>query len=270
METGVIWRCPTNAANACVTYATLPPNKQNPTSITSLAYDQDSTTLYAGTGCKSCDTNYIYSVALGETNPTPQLVSPINVGTNSNCTSSLTDLEFGAGKLWATVSASCVTSQGSYTYAGGLLSCGSSGPCSAVYYGGKSNSWGVTYDPTDNLIFASQVSHSDFSGATGLIQVISADSGDVGTPINLQSLGDGFISDNLSQPGFPPNALLYAGDYLFIGTGNCDSASCNSLFRCAVGGTPGGCVQVNLNCDSTGSCKGAQSLAYIADVNYPY
>jgi len=267
MKTGVVWRCPTNAANACVTYATLPANKLNPTSILSLAYDQDSNMLYAGTGCSSCDTNYVYSIQLGTTNPTPQLVSAINTGTSSNCTSYVTDLEFGAGKVWATVSASCVNSQGSYLYSGGLLSCDPSGPCNVVYYGVKQNSWGVTYDPNDNLIFASQVSHNDFSGATGLIQVVSASSGSVGSPMSFGSLGDGFTSDNLSQPGFPPNALLYAGGYLFVGTGNCDSSSCNSVFRCPVGAA---CTQVNLSCSSVDSCQGAQSLAYISDVNYPY
>ena len=112
MKTGEVWRCPTNAANACVTYATLPANTLNPTSVLSLAYDQDSNTLYAGTGCSSCDTNYVYSIQLGATNPTPQLVSAINTGSSSNCTSYVTDLEFGAGQVWATVSASCVDSQG--------------------------------------------------------------------------------------------------------------------------------------------------------------
>jgi hypothetical protein len=268
MKTGVIWRCPTNAANACVTYATLPPNTQNPTSILSLAYDPGSNTLYAGTGCKSCDTNFIYSVPLGKTDATPQLVSSISAGTNSNCTSSIEDLECGAGKIWAALSVSCLNSQGTYQYGGGLLSCDPSGPCNYVGPGG--NTWGVTYDPDDNLVFASQVPHSDFNGATGLIQVISADSGDVGTPINIGSLGDGFISDNLGNPGFPPNALLYAGGYLFFGTGNCDSASCNSLFRCPVGENSGGCVQVKLACNSVSSCNGAQSLAFIGDLNYPF
>lgn len=270
MKTGEIWRCQTNAANSCATYATLPANTQNPTGIISLAYDEDSNALYAGTGCSSCDTNFIYSVQLGAVNPAPQLVSAINTGSSSSCISEVTDLEVGAGKVWATVSASCLTPQASYSYSGGLFSCDPSGPCDTVYYGAKQNSWGVTYDPNDNLIFSSQVSHNDFSGATGLVQVVSADSGSIGSPINLGSLGDGFISDNLGQPGFPPNALLYAGGYLFIGTGNCDSASCNSLFRCPVGGASGGCVQVKLNCDSTGSCQGAQSLAYIGGVNYPY
>jgi hypothetical protein len=266
MKSGVIWRCPTNAANACITYATLPPNTQNPTSISSLAYDPGSNTLYAGTGCQSCDTNFIYSVPLGQTDPAPQLFSSIDVDTSSNCTVEIVDLEYGAGKIWATQAASCVNSQGSYEYGGGLVSCDLSGACTGEFGG---TSWGVAYDPDDNLVFTSQVSHGDFSNANGAIQVLSVASGEVGTPIDIGSLGDGFTSDNLSSPGFPPNALLYAGGYLYFGTGNCDSASCNSLFRCPVGATTGACVQVQLNCDSVSSCKGAQSLAYIADVNYP-
>jgi hypothetical protein len=267
MQSGVIWRCPTNAANACVTYATLPANTQNPTSILSLAYDPGSNTLYAGTGCKSCDTNFVYSVSLGQTDPTPQLLSSLPSGMNSNCTLEIPDLEYAAGKIWATQAASCLNSQGSYEYGGQLMSCDPSGACTSEFGGA---SWGVTYDPDDNLVFTSQVSHSDFHSAAGVIQALSLDSGELQTPIDIGSLGDGFTSDNLGQPPFAPNGLLYAGGYLYFGTGNCEAASCNSLFRCPVGGTSGGCVQVQLNCNSFSKCRGAQSLAYIADVNYPF
>lgn len=268
-KSGQILRCPTNSANSCQVYATLPIDNESPTSILSLAYDPAGNTLYAGTGCKSCSYNFIYSVQLGETGPPPQLVSSLLVSSNSSATSDITDLEFAAGKIWATLSYVEDTNQ----RRGGVLSCTPSGSnCSYPYF--LNNSWGVTYDPDDELIFTSTVPFSAAGDAQGQIQVISAGSGSLGTPINFGSLGNGFIGSSLEQPAFNPNALLYADGYLFVGTGNCDKPACNSLFRCSPS-APGdwtnpSCLQVNLACGFGGGCTGAESLTYIADVNYPY
>lgn len=267
-KSGEIWRCPTDSANSCQVYATLPIDTESPTSILSLAYDPAGNTLYAGTGCQSCSYNFIYSVQLGEISPPAQLVTSLLVSNNSSQTSEITDLEFAAGKIWATIS---------LLGGGGVLSCTPSdcdpNNANATYPYYQNNSWGVTYDPDDDLIFASTLPYSAFHSANGQIQVISASTGALGTPIDFGSLGDGFIKTTLQQPGFNRNALLYADSYLFVGTGNCEAAACNSLFRCAPS-SPGdwtnpACLQIKLACASGGGCTGAESLTYIADVNYP-
>lgn len=269
INNGDIWQCPTNSANSCVTYASLSQ------SVISLAYDQGSNTLYAGTGCSECETAYIYQLANLGSGGSPEVIYAVN-GWESECDISVQDMVVGGGQLWATSSGKCwtstVTPDGgvvtSYSYGGQVITC-SSGSCKEVAAGAPY--WGVTYDPDHNLIFVSQVGHSVTNQAAGSIQKVSASSFDMPTAFaNLGSMQEGLDPSSMSST-LPPQALLYADGYLWIGTGNTDCASCNSLFRCPVtaDNVNPSCSQVKLNCDSAHGCMGAQSMAYIADVNYP-
>lgn len=267
LKSGAIWQCPTNSANSCLTLSTLPD------SVTALAYDAGSNTLYAGTGCNNCPYANVYQ--LPNLNSTPSLMYSVH-GDYNQCDIAIEDMEFGGGQLWATSAADCWTSTTdgdgdvttTYRYTGELIACKSSS-CNSVDSGAPY--WGVTYDSDHNLMFAGQVGHSNDSSAPGLIRSVNASSLDAPTTFaNLGSLGEGFDPGKMFSM-LPPQALLYAQGYLWIGTGNTNCASCNSLFRCPVTGdnVNPSCSQVNLDCQTPNTCMGAQSLAYIASVNYP-
>ncbi len=268
LENGEIWQCPTNSANSCTTFSKLSD------SVFSLAYDSSSNTLYAGTSCGNCSSAGIYQFP--GLNPSPILLRSVS-GSFNQCNIGIQDLEFGGGQLWATSAASCDTytvdpSTGdaiyTYSYSGELITC-RSGSCQAV--GSGDPYWSLAYDSDHNLIFAGQVGHSDTASAAGVIVKVDASSLDAPTTFtSLGSLSGGFDRDTMQSP-LPPQALLYAAEYLWIGTGNTSCASCNSLFRCPVtaDNSDPSCAQVNLNCHSVDNCMGAQSMTYIASVNYP-
>jgi len=266
LKSGEIWQCPTSSANSCTTFATLSD------SVISLAYDAGSNTLFAGTGCKDCPTAKIYQFP--NLSPTPTQIYEAG-GDFNECVISIEDMEFGGGQLWATNAAECQQSTDSdgdvittYRYTGQLIAC-KSGSCTMVDAGAPY--WGVTYDSDHNLIFAGQVGHCNDSSSPGLIRSVNASSDDAPTTFaNLGTLGEGVIPNKLFSM-LPAQALIYAQDNLWIGTGNTDCASCNSLFRCPVTGDNSNpsCSQVNLDCQTPNTCLGAQSLTYIASVNYP-
>ena len=261
IRNGELWQCPPNSANSCTTYASFPQ------SVVSLAYDQGSNTLYAGTGCNDCSSTQIYQLSNLGSGSAPEPISPVT-GATGECDISVQDMVFGGGQLWATVASKCWEGTGPDIYDGCLVSC-TSGSCQNVACGAPY--WGATYDPVDNLIFVSQVGYSGLGKAPGMIYKVSASSFDTPTTFaNLGNLAEGLVPSTM-QSTLPPQALLYAGGYLWIGTGALDCASCSSLFRCPVtaDNVNPSCVQVKLNCSSADGCLGAQSMAFSAEVNYP-
>lgn len=235
--------------------------------VLSLAYDEDSQTLYAGAGVNPGVGVTIYKI---DSNDNFSAFASIPVG--STATINVNALEMVGNLLWAsysTVTADCGL-EGICT-GGGILHCYiTTGSCDVIIR--NKPFWGIAYSPDQNLVYAEQVSFQSIGTTTGYIYWFNpASPQNYGVYVDLGGMGNGFVADDLSNPAFPPNAFQYGGGYLWIGTGTCKDNSCSSVFQCPAEGTPisaSSCTKLwRLDCNKStnveGTCLGAQSLIYI-------
>ena len=255
-----MWKCPMQASNQCQTI-------NIGYTVLSLAYDEDSQTVYAGVGVNPGAGVMIYKI--DSNNNVSEFAS---IPTGGVSTVNVNNLELVGNILWvsyATVTADCGL-EGICT-GGGIIYCDiTSGSCHFII--GNKPFWGITYSPDQNMVYAEQVSFQSIGSTSGYIYWFNPSSpSNYGIYVGLGEMGNGFVADDLSNPAFPPNAFQYGGGYLWIGTGTCKDSSCSSVFQCPAEGTPismSSCTKLwRLNCNKStnveGTCLGAQSLIYI-------
>jgi DNA-binding beta-propeller fold protein YncE len=235
--------------------------------VLSLAYDENSQTVYAGTGGDPGEFITIYTI---DSNDNVSDFVDIFVTTTSSLIQ-VNALELVGNLLWVSYATSAVC--GSYEEictGGGILYCDIT-TGSFKFIIDNMPFWGIAYSPDQNMVYAEQVSFQSIGSTTGYIYWFDPSSPEnYGVYVNLGAMGYGFIADNLVNPAFPPNAFQYGGGYLWIGTGTCKDNSCSSVFQCPAEGSPislSSCTQLwRLDCnkETTGNgCLGAQSLIFI-------
>lgn len=142
VRTTFMWKCPVQAANQCQTI-------NIGYTVLSLAYDEDSQTVYAGVGVNPGKGVMIYKID-GNNN----VFEFASIPTGGVSTVNVNALELVGNILWvsyATVTADCGL-EGICT-GGGILYCDiTTGSCDGII--NNKPFWGITYSPDQNMVYA--------------------------------------------------------------------------------------------------------------------